>query len=72
MNNGSSRYTVNVVRDYLNTVSVVRDYLLKETLNCLEIHCLEFYRTIHRNSGLSYGNLELLNHLDVISKRMND
>ena len=62
MNNESSRYTVSVVRDYL--------YLLKETLNYLEIHCLEFYRKICQNFGLSHGNLELLNHLDMVSKRL--
>ena len=56
MNNGSHKYTVSVVRDYLN--------LLKETLNCLEVHCLEFYRKIHCNSGF-FHDLELLNRLDM-------
>ena len=64
MNNGSSRYTISVVRDYLN--------LLKETLNCLEVHCLKFYRKVHRNSGFSHRNLELLNHLTMASKKVSE
>jgi len=46
--NGSSRYTVNVVRDYLN--------LLKETFNCLEVHCLKFYRKIHQTFFMEIWN----------------
>jgi len=38
----------------------------------MEIYCLEFYQKVYQNSDFSHRNLELLNDLDVISKRVSE